>query len=273
MDIDYHRAIQGKIASEIDEGTTLEKAAKVRLDNLGYVQSHSCFVNQPERLDRLRSRLELQKSLGSVHTAQKKTAADARKAEDDNLRKLLPSAVQMFKAQHHGKKFTKNHIKAILVLIFENTLPKRGPLSYRDKWLESLITFNENNPAKLASYTPPVPEDSDVTQPSSAPLQLSPPNLNAQRIFNRCEEARCNLGSNVPSTLKLAQVVLQVVQRIKGEGFDEDRDYTDYFFSAFNSNVVEKRDIDMIYDFAYEMLDELVEDDGLTFEELQKLEG
>ena len=29
----------------------------------------------------------------------------------------------------------------------------------------------------------------------------------------------------------------------------------------------------MIYDFAYEMLDELVEDDGLTFEELQKLEG
>ena len=84
MDIDYHRAIQGKIASEIDEGTTLEKAAKVRLDNLGYVQSHSCFVNQPERLDRLRSRLELQKSLGSVHTAQKKTAADARKAEDDN---------------------------------------------------------------------------------------------------------------------------------------------------------------------------------------------
>ena len=50
-------------------------------------------------------------------------------------------------------------------------------------------------------------------------------------------------------------------------------DYTDYFFSAFNSSVVQKRDLDLIYDLAYEMLDELVEDDGLTFEELQKLEG
>ena len=118
-----------------------------------------------------------------------------------------------------------------------------------------------------------MPKDSDITQSSSAPLQLSPPNLNAQRIFNRCEEARCNLGSNVPSTLKLAQVALQVVQRIKGEGFDEDKDYTDFFFPVFNRGVVQKRDLDLIYDLAYEMLDELVEDDDLTFEELQKLEG
>ena len=71
----------------------------------------------------------------------------------------------------------------------------------------------------------------------------------------------------------MAQVALQVVQRIKGEGFDEDKDYTDYFFSAFNSGLVEMRDLDLIYDLAYEMLDELVEDDDLTFEELQKLEG
>merc|ERR1712176_479791 len=99
------------------------------------------------------------------------------------------------------------------------------------------------------------------------------PNLNAWRIFNRCEEARGNLGSNVPTTLKLAQVALQVVQRIKGEGFDENKDYAEYFFSAFHSSVVQKRDLDLIYDLAGEMLKDLVRDDDLTFKELQKLEG
>ena len=50
MDIDYHRAIQGKIASEIDEGTTLEKAAKVRLDNLLAMSRviHALSTNQKD---------------------------------------------------------------------------------------------------------------------------------------------------------------------------------------------------------------------------------
>ena len=50
LSIDYHRQVQGQIQDQKGEGSTLEKAVRVHLDNLGLIQSHSCFDNAPERL-------------------------------------------------------------------------------------------------------------------------------------------------------------------------------------------------------------------------------
>ena len=89
LSIDYHRQIQGQIQDQIGEGSTLEKAARVRLDNLGLVQSHSCFANAPERLRRLKARLELQASIGDIHEMQKQSAEAARAMEETNCVKYF----------------------------------------------------------------------------------------------------------------------------------------------------------------------------------------
>ena len=66
MGLDYHLKIQGDMMADLNEGVPLQKAAQVMLDNLGQVKSHSNFSNHPGRLDHLRNRLEMQKSLGMV---------------------------------------------------------------------------------------------------------------------------------------------------------------------------------------------------------------
>ena len=46
MSLDYHLKIQGDLMADSGEaGFSLQKAAQVRLDNLGLVKNHSCFVN------------------------------------------------------------------------------------------------------------------------------------------------------------------------------------------------------------------------------------
>ena len=96
LEVDYYRQIQGQIQDQKGEGSTLEKAARVRLDNLGLVQSHSCFANAPERLNRLKVRLQLQASIGDIHEMQKRSADASRMREEDKLRQLLPKAVKLF---------------------------------------------------------------------------------------------------------------------------------------------------------------------------------
>ena len=96
LEVDYYRQIQGQIQDQKGEGSTLEKAARVRLDNLGLVQSHSCFANAPERLNCLKVRLQLQASIGDIHEMQKRSADASRMREEDKLRQLLPKAVELF---------------------------------------------------------------------------------------------------------------------------------------------------------------------------------
>ena len=66
------------------------------------------------------------------------------------------------------------------------------------------------------------------------------------------------------------EVVLKVIQDIKAEGYDEETNYYDQFFRAFDKSVVQKRDIDLIMDLC-SRLELLVEDDELTADELKKL--
>ena len=56
------------------------------------------------------------------------------------------------------------------------------------------------------------------------------------------------MGDNIPQTLVLAEVALKVIQDIKVEGYDEETNYYDHFFRAFDRSVVQKRDIDFIMD-------------------------
>jgi hypothetical protein len=65
MSLNYHLKIQGDLMADSREaGFSFEKAAQVRLDKLGLVKNHSCFINNPKRIKLLEQRLELQRSIG-----------------------------------------------------------------------------------------------------------------------------------------------------------------------------------------------------------------
>ena len=127
--------------------------------------------------------------------------------------------------------------------------------------LKLLIDANQNDPSKIANYTPPA-----VPSESSLPPPL--PNINAQWLYDRISKARITastpkcecpmvlydrisesrsagkMGDNIPQTLVLAEVALKVIQNVKAEGYEED---------------------------LCEKLEALVDDDGLTADELKKL--
>ena len=99
-------------------------AARARLNNLGCVKSHCCFVNNLERLDRLKKRLQAAASLGDIEQAQKIAKTRKRDEEEYTLRPLVRQAVSMFRNGEHGSKFTKKRIKSIMLIAFE-TSPKK----------------------------------------------------------------------------------------------------------------------------------------------------
>ena len=47
MSMEYQRILDGNIIADVGDGLNLKQAARARLDNLGNVKSHSCFVNDP----------------------------------------------------------------------------------------------------------------------------------------------------------------------------------------------------------------------------------
>ena len=134
-----------------------------------------------------------------------------------------------------------------------------------------LLNTTQKDPSKVDSYTPTA-VDSVSVELSSPP---SLPNANAQWLYERCAKSRAdeNLGDedHVPQALVLADVALKVIQDIKSDGYDEDENYSDKFFTAFNRDIVPKRDMDLIMDLCGEQLKFLIQDDGLTADELKKL--
>ena len=97
-----------------------KRLAQRKLDALGYVKSHSCFINDPARIERLRSRLALAKYLEAVNNIEDNEAAKNKLQEVGELAKLLPEALQAYSPCKEGGKpgwkFTKKHIDAILLL-------------------------------------------------------------------------------------------------------------------------------------------------------------
>jgi hypothetical protein len=119
---------------------SLQKAALVRLDNLGLVKNHSCFIYNPKCIKLLEQQLELQHSIGRSEEIRKSSALEKESAEMDKLSPLLSEAILMYKANETSKRgFTKDHIKSILLTVFGITPPNSGPLSSKSEWLKLLL--------------------------------------------------------------------------------------------------------------------------------------
>ncbi len=125
MSLNYHLKIQGDLmADSRDAGFSLQKAAQVRLDNLGLVKNHSCFINNPKRIKLLEQWLELQRSIGRLEEIRKSSAIKKELAEMDKLSQMLFQAIAMYKANETTKRgFTKDSIKSILLTVFGITPP------------------------------------------------------------------------------------------------------------------------------------------------------
>ncbi len=91
----------------------------MRLDNLGLVINHSCFINNPKHIEQLEHWLELQRSMGRSDEIRKMTALEKDLAEKDELSPLLSKAIAMYHAKETSKRgFTKDSIKSILLTFF-----------------------------------------------------------------------------------------------------------------------------------------------------------
>ena len=122
MTSDFARKVQHNIMKEIGASGGTERLAQRKIDALGYIKSHSCFINDPQRMEKLKSKLELARSLERVKAIEDEEAVVNRKNEEGEHRKLLPEAIKMFKegaeTKKFGKKFTKAAISAILLLCY-----------------------------------------------------------------------------------------------------------------------------------------------------------
>ena len=88
---------------DLNEGVSLQKAAQVRLYNLGQIKSLSTFINDPTRLDIMRERYELQSSLGRRDEIERLDDEERMEQEKDKLATKLPDAVKMFANNKTGK--------------------------------------------------------------------------------------------------------------------------------------------------------------------------
>ncbi len=70
----------------------------MRLDNLGLVKNHSCFINNPKRIKLLEQWLELQHSIRRSEGIRKSSALKKELAEMDELSPLLSEAIVIYKA-------------------------------------------------------------------------------------------------------------------------------------------------------------------------------
>ncbi len=108
----------------------------MRLNNLGLVKNHSCFINNPKRIKLLEQQLELQHSIGRLEEIQKISALEKELAEMDKLSPLLSEAIVMYKANDTSMRGFC--IKSILITVCGIIPPNSGPLSSKSEWLKLL---------------------------------------------------------------------------------------------------------------------------------------
>ena len=78
---DAARRLQHNTMRETGSSGSVEKLAKQKLDSLSYIKSHSCFINDPTRIERLRSKLLLAKSLEHIKAIETDEAAKSKQEE------------------------------------------------------------------------------------------------------------------------------------------------------------------------------------------------
>ncbi len=272
MSLNYHLKIQGDLMADSGEaGFSLQKAAQVGLDNLGFVKNHSCFINNPKRIKLLEKRLELQHSIGRLEEMQKSCAIEKKLAEMGKMSPLLFQAIAMYKANKTTKRgFTKDSIKSILLTVFGIAPPNSGKLSSKSEWLKLLQQQDKDNPGKIES-----PVAANAT--TDLATATTPSNTNIHWLYQQCQQGKVNMMTDV-SPLGISLVVLQALRKIEidiPESTDEDddtdrtNDYANYFFDAFkDSSMFMRRDVDFIYELAENttrsILDENLNKESLT---------
>jgi hypothetical protein len=184
---------------------SLQKAAQVRLDNLGLVKNHSCFVNNLKRIKILEQRLELQHSIGRLEEIQKSSALEKELAEMDKLSPLLSEAIVMYKANETSKRgFTKDCIKSILLTVCGIPPPNSRPPSSKSEWLKLLQQQDKDNPGKIDTLIP-----ANTTADLATPATQS--NTNTHWLYQQCQQAKVNMMTDV-SPFEMSLVVLQALR-------------------------------------------------------------
>ena len=119
-----------------------KRGARV-MNALGGMQGQSELLNNPERLQRMKSRAELMKSLESIKES--KTELDAKKKREDlaNILPKLPGGVEKFK---RGENITVDVINGILVACYDISIPKGKK---KPVYLDALTDATSAQPEKL----------------------------------------------------------------------------------------------------------------------------
>ena len=144
---------------DVGNGVNLRQAASTKLDYIGQVKSHSYFVNDPDCLQRLREKAELALSIGLIDEFQALEKQSKINVENVVLSLILGDAICVYRNGETNKKgFLKNHIKAMLVLVFNDTT--KGKNQDILDWLELLDAADQegklDKELSKASSTPPV---------------------------------------------------------------------------------------------------------------------
>ena len=67
----------------------------MRLDNLAQICNQSTFINDSQRLGRIRDRLEIMKSLGYIKNCNWRETENKKEEERKKLSEILPNSIMM----------------------------------------------------------------------------------------------------------------------------------------------------------------------------------
>ena len=108
-------------------GMNLMQAASSRLNNIGNIEAHSAFMNNPKTLQRMQEKWLLAKSIGTVSVFKEAEVQSKTNVEQKDLYDLLPKKFWInFRTVNAMKTFTKISMKALLVLVFGGLAPAPG---------------------------------------------------------------------------------------------------------------------------------------------------
>ena len=112
---------QGKIIRDtVGLGAQL-KLAKRKLDNLGYIKSHSGIQNDKERLKRLKSQLTLAASLAEINVMKESEKSDKEEDTKNDYRKVAKQAYDKYMANiNNMEKLTKKEMAAIMLVAYQD---------------------------------------------------------------------------------------------------------------------------------------------------------
>ena len=131
--------------ADLNEGVSLQKSVQVQLNNLAQIRNQLTFINDPQRLGRIRDRLEMMKSLGYTNNCNRRETKERKEDERKNLSEILPNAIMIhIQGKSGSAKFTKSHVVTLLVRVFEQTAPTRT--NRNNELMDDLRAMKENNP-------------------------------------------------------------------------------------------------------------------------------